>query len=78
VICYFAILKAGGTVVNYDPLRAEEQFLRQVEDSETEIFVTLDVTALYLPQEHHVSRPALAGNRQAPTGYGPSAFRRSD
>jgi long-chain acyl-CoA synthetase len=47
VICYFAILKAGGTVVNYDPLRAEEQFVRQVEDSETEIVVTLDVTALY-------------------------------
>jgi len=47
VICYFAILKAGGTVVNYDPLCAEQPFLRQVEDSETEIVVTLDVTSLY-------------------------------
>jgi long-chain acyl-CoA synthetase len=47
VICYFAILKAGGTVVNYDPLCAEQPFLRQVENSETEIVVTLDVTSLY-------------------------------
>jgi len=47
VICYFAILKAGGTVVNYDPLCAERPFLRQVENSETEIVVTLDVTSLY-------------------------------
>ncbi len=47
VICYFAILKAGGTVVNYDPLCAEQQLIRQIEDSETEIVVTLDVTSLY-------------------------------
>jgi long-chain acyl-CoA synthetase len=47
VICYFAILKAGGTVVNYDPLCAEKPFLRQVENSETEIVVTLDVMSLY-------------------------------
>jgi len=47
VICYFAILKAGGTVVNYDPLCAERELIRQIEDSETQIMVTLDLTALY-------------------------------
>ena len=47
VICYFAILKAGGTVVNYDPLCAEKALIRQIEDSETDIMVTLDLTALY-------------------------------
>jgi long-chain acyl-CoA synthetase len=47
VICYFAILKAGGTVVNYDPLCAEQELIRQIEDSETEIMVTLDLIALY-------------------------------
>ena len=47
VICYFAILKAGGTVVNYDPLCAEQELIRQIDDSETEIMVTLDLTALY-------------------------------
>jgi long-chain acyl-CoA synthetase len=47
VISYFAILKAGGTVVNYDPLCAEQALIRQIEDSETDIMVTLDLTALY-------------------------------
>jgi len=47
VVCYFAILKAGGTVVNYDPLCAEQALIRQIKDSETEIMVTLDLTALY-------------------------------
>ena len=46
-ICYFAILKAGGTVVNYDPLCAERELIRQIEDSETDIMVTLDLTAFY-------------------------------
>ena len=47
VICYFAILKSGGTVVNYDPLCAEQALIRQIKDSETEIMVTLDLAALY-------------------------------
>ena len=47
VICYYAIFKAGGTVVNYDPLSAERQLIRQIEDSQTEILVTLDLAALY-------------------------------
>ncbi len=47
VIFYFAILKAGGTVVNYDPLCAEQELIRQIDDSETEIMVTLDLKALY-------------------------------
>ena len=47
VICYFAILKSGGTVVNYDPLGAEQALIRQIKDSETDIMVTLDLTALY-------------------------------
>jgi long-chain acyl-CoA synthetase len=46
VICYFAILKTGATVVNFNPLAAEEELMRQVEDSETEIMVTLDLKAL--------------------------------
>ena len=47
VICYFAILKSGGTVVNYDPPCAEQALIRQITDSETEIMVTLDLTTLY-------------------------------
>ncbi|MCE2492666.1 MAG: long-chain fatty acid--CoA ligase [Alphaproteobacteria bacterium] len=47
VICYYAILKAGGTVVNYSPLYSEPELLQQIEDSQTDIMVTLNLTALY-------------------------------
>ena len=47
VVCFFGILKAGGTVVNYSPLYAEDQLLHQIEDSQTDIMVTLNLEALY-------------------------------
>jgi long-chain acyl-CoA synthetase len=59
VICYFAILKAGGTVVNYDPLAAEKIFLRQIEDSETDIIITLDLRMLYAKVSAALSRTRL-------------------
>ncbi|RJG06816.1 long-chain fatty acid--CoA ligase [Noviherbaspirillum cavernae] len=47
VISFFAVLKAGGTVVNYSPLDAEKVLEHKVEDSETDIIVTLDLKVLY-------------------------------
>jgi long-chain acyl-CoA synthetase len=47
VICYFAVLKAGGTVVNYNPLYAEREIARQIEDSGTLIMVTLNIKGMY-------------------------------
>jgi long-chain acyl-CoA synthetase len=47
VISFFAVLKAGGTVVNYSPLDAEKVLAHKVEDSETDIMVTLDLAVLY-------------------------------
>ena len=47
VVSFFGILKAGGTVVNYSPLYSEEELAQQIEDSETDIMVTLGLTALY-------------------------------
>ncbi len=47
VICYFAVLKAGGTVVNYNPLYAEREIARQIGDSNTSIMVTLNIKGLY-------------------------------
>jgi long-chain acyl-CoA synthetase len=47
VICFFAVLKAGGTVVNYNPLYAEREIARQIEDSNTSIMVTLNIKGLY-------------------------------
>ncbi|HEY4995848.1 MAG TPA: long-chain fatty acid--CoA ligase [Aestuariivirga sp.] len=47
VICYFAILKAGGTVVNFNPLYVERELAQQIKDSDTSIMVTMDLDALY-------------------------------
>ena len=46
VVMYFAILKAGGTVVNYNPIYTERDLMAQIEDSETDYLVTLDLSAL--------------------------------
>ncbi|MBW8309266.1 MAG: long-chain fatty acid--CoA ligase [Candidatus Paracaedibacteraceae bacterium] len=46
VIAYFAILKAGGVVVNYNPLYADHEIKHQINDSETEIMITLDLEIL--------------------------------
>ena len=47
VICYFGVLKAGGIVVNYNPLYAERELAFQIEDSHTEIMVTMDLEVIY-------------------------------
>ncbi len=47
VICYYAILKAGGTVVNYNPLYVERELASQITSSNTKIMVTLDLKGLY-------------------------------
>ncbi|MBC8058460.1 MAG: long-chain fatty acid--CoA ligase [Rhizobiales bacterium] len=46
-IAFFGVLKAGGTVVNYSPLDAERVLAHKIEDSETDVLVTLDLAALY-------------------------------
>ena len=47
IIYYYATLKAGGTVVNYNPLYTLEELTFQVKDSETEMMVTLDLKLLF-------------------------------
>ena len=47
VICFYAVLKAGGTVVNINPLYAEREIDREIRDSGACILVTLDMLALY-------------------------------
>ena len=49
VVCYYAVLKAGGTVVNFNPLYVAEEVERQIADSETRIMVTMDLK-LTLPK----------------------------
>ncbi|MDG1995850.1 MAG: long-chain fatty acid--CoA ligase [Emcibacteraceae bacterium] len=47
IVAFFAINKVGGTVVNYSPLYSESELLHQIEDSETDIMLTLNLNALY-------------------------------
>ena len=46
-IFYYAILKAGGTVVNYNPLYVERELLHQMRDSTTRIMVVPDLAAIH-------------------------------
>ncbi|AWJ89728.1 dicarboxylate--CoA ligase PimA [Azospirillum baldaniorum] len=59
VIAYFAILKAGGTVVNYNPLYVERELEHQIEDSGTEIMVTLDLKQIHPRIEAMLDRTRL-------------------
>ena len=46
-IAFLAILRAGGTVVNYSPLDAERTLAHKIEDSRTDVLITLDLQDLY-------------------------------
>lgn len=47
IISLLAVLRIGGTVVNYSPLDADRTLLHKVDDSETDILITLDAESLY-------------------------------
>lgn len=47
IIYYYAILKAGGTVVNYNPLYTLEELSFQIKDSQTTLMITLDLALLF-------------------------------
>jgi long-chain acyl-CoA synthetase len=59
VISYFAVLKAGGTVVNFSPLYSEQELLAQIEDSHTDIMVTLDLRLLYPKARHMIDKSRI-------------------
>ena len=47
VISYYAILKTGATVVNYNPLYSVSELAHQIDDSASEIMITLSLKAIY-------------------------------
>jgi long-chain acyl-CoA synthetase len=47
VVFYFAILKAGGVVVNLNPLYAEKELERLIADSGMKLAITLDLKIVY-------------------------------
>ena len=46
IVFYFATLKLGATIVNYNPLYTHEELTFQVENSETDVLVTQDLNVL--------------------------------
>ena len=59
VIFYFGVLKAGGTVVNFNPLYSLDEIEFQIRDSDTKIMVTLDLALLFDKVEAMLVRGAL-------------------
>jgi long-chain acyl-CoA synthetase len=59
VIAFFGVLKAGGAVVNYSPLDALATLQLKINDSETDILVTLDLAALYPQAEKLIGSTRL-------------------
>jgi long-chain acyl-CoA synthetase len=47
VVCFFAVLMAGGHVANFSPLAAPRELKYQIADSEVEMMVTLGIQPLY-------------------------------
>lgn len=47
IVAYYAILKAGGTVVNFNPLYSEHEIEHQITDSNVEVMFTLNLRILY-------------------------------
>ena len=47
VVFYYAAMKIGATIVNFSPLYAAREVATQIDDSNTEVMVTLDLEALY-------------------------------
>src|SRR5258705_4066564 len=59
IIAFFAVLKAGGTVVNYSPLDAASVLGHKIEDSRTDFLITLDLAALYPQMETMLGKKRL-------------------
>ena len=47
IVAYYAVLKVGGTVVNFNPLYAPGELAHQIRDSGTKLMITLDLKVLF-------------------------------
>ena len=59
LIFYYAVMKAGGTVVNFNPLYSLEEIAFQIRDSDTKVMVTLDLAPLFEKVEAMLERGVL-------------------
>lgn len=56
---YYAVLRAGGTVVNYNPLYSVRELAHQIEDSETDLMITCNLKILTEKTDHMLSDTRL-------------------
>lgn len=47
IICYYAILKLGGVVVNFNPLYSGHEIEHQIRDANVELICTVNLQAIY-------------------------------
>ena len=47
IVFFFAVLRAGGTVVNFNPLYVERELTHQIADSGTTVMVAMDLETVY-------------------------------
>ncbi|MBN8746898.1 Long-chain-fatty-acid--CoA ligase [Xylophilus ampelinus] len=59
IVAFFAVLQAGGTVVNYSPLDAGHTLRHKVEDSHTTVMLTFDQPELLQKMEAIAAQPPL-------------------
>ena len=59
LVFYYGVLKAGGTVVNFNPLYSLDEIAFQIRDSGTKIMVTLDLAFLFDKVEAMMERGVL-------------------
>ena len=58
-IAFFGVLKAGGTVVNFNPLYTEKEIAAQMNDSGVTVMVTLDIKQIFAKVENEFGRTKL-------------------
>lgn len=59
VIAYYAILKAGATVVNFNPLYSEHEIAHQLADAKVEVMVTTNLKMTYHKLKPFIGRGSL-------------------
>ncbi len=59
VIAFYGALEAGAVVVNFSPLDAESTLAHKIEDSDTDILVTVDHAALFPKAESLLAKTRL-------------------
>jgi long-chain acyl-CoA synthetase len=59
IMAYYGVLKTGATVVNFNPLYSPRELAHQIENSETDIMVTIDLAMLMDKMEQMLNETRL-------------------